>query len=326
VTRAMLWAHSLWLAILLTFALVPSVSAQNCKASAWAQIGDGALFREGCLKGDRYPDGERYVTLAVDQAKYMFSLAGSAVNGTLPTIQEVPLSTDTSGAAREFSLSTFAGKTPDLLASLVVGYPADENIFVLDGFARIAGVDSSERDKAVAFKSAMFCLNDTSDKKDRTGSRPIVFNAFENRAPVELNDRVEDREHCRDVIQVGPRIVEYNSKEGIRPSARKDIAQRYAVFSLGRGPKFYAYFTVFLGKVVLTDVQAMLLKDRSFLNEDTKTLVAVTLTSDAYSAMAIRRPITASPWAARARGNLALYGDVERPNPVFLTIEKVAPR
>lgn len=321
-TKARLFAHLVWLAILVSLALIPSASAQDCESGAWAEIGDGAYFREGCLKGDRYPEGERYVTLAVDQAKYMFSLAGSAVNNTLPTIQEVPLSTDTSGAAKQFSLSTFAGKASDLLASLVVGYPADENIFVLDGFARIGGVDSSERDKAVAFKSAMFCLNDTSDEADRVGSRPIVFNAFENRSPVELNPRVLDQEKCRDVIQVGPRIVEYNSKAGIRPSARKDIPQRYAVFSLGNGPMYYAYFTVFLGKVVLTDVQDMLLKDKSFLNNDKKTLVAVTLTSDAYSAIAVRRPITTSPWAKGSE--LRFYGDVVRPNPVFLTIERVA--
>ena len=166
-------------ALLISGLPIVAVAAEDC-TSEWKQIREGMHQRTGCLSAEY----GRYVSIAFDPTRYELALRGSGPDGQLPSEEDVPYDEGTTATDR-FSLRSFLTSNSPLVA-VVAGYPADEQVFVAAGLVRIDGNDVAERDVGQSFKSALLCLNDMSDV-GHAGSRPIIFNAFENNTPIELN-------------------------------------------------------------------------------------------------------------------------------------------
>lgn len=278
-------------------------AAGDCQLTRWLELSPGLHF---CVAGT--PSAQVAVA-AVDLSRTGLSLTGTGADGKLPTSVDVDRPTGAPGSS-DFTLQQIAGRSADDVL-ISVGYPESARSFVPDGLVRIAGEDLSDRDTSAEFKSAMFCLSELAGVR-AGGSVPIVFNAFEDGAPVELNPRVLDRRSCRDVIQVGPRIIEYRGKAGISQQATRRAPQRYIAFAIGGGPRYMGYFMASIDDVTLYAVQDMLLTmDRwSF---DDEVLVAVTLAAGSYAGMAVRDPSERLAHLAPRQGDYHVVGAADVP-------------
>lgn len=285
-------------------------AADVCESGQWTEIRPNFLHRSGCLN-----DGGRqfrFQGLAFDLAAYQLGLRGSAPNGKLPTLDDVA----NRGKEGSPAFTLEEAIEPEDVVIANIGYPEDGEYFTASGLVRIAGTDLADRDTDATFKNAMFCLNEA--EYNQVGSRVIIFNAFEDFRPIQLNERL-DPTNCQDVVQVGPRIVEYRAREGIKAAETRKSPQKYAVFAQGNGgPKggtgFFGYIFLFEDPVNLFQIQKYLLSAGAG-NIDTKMRVAVVMTTDAYSGMA---------WRA-IDGSLKTSGAVARPHPVFLTVKAFQP-
>lgn len=278
-------------------------AAGDCQVSRWLELSPGLHF---CVAGT--PSAQVAVA-AVDLSSTALRLTGAGADGQLPTSVDVDRLASARGSL-DFTLQQIAsGSVDDVLIS--VGYPESAKSFVTDGLVRIAGEDLSDRDSAAEFKSAMFCLSELAAGK-AGGSVPIVFNAFEDGAPVELNPRVLDRRSCRDVIQVGPRIIEYRGKVGITPQAIRRAPQRYVAFAIGGGPRYMGYFMASIDDVTLYALQDMLLTMGRWSFDD-DALVAVTLAAGSYAGMAVRDPDGRLARVAPGHGDYHVVGAADVP-------------
>jgi hypothetical protein len=162
-----------------------------------------------------------------------------------------------------------------------VGDSIAEGYQIPVGFVRQNGKQINDRDNSWPGNSAFFCLNDKSQNLGGKGSAFVMFNAFENLQPVEMNKRAADSSNCPDLVQVGPRIVEYKSSPGIfrNEKARTSNEQYYAVFAQGSGPKYDAYIIINRDPINLFYIQTLLLKDHEISNLDLKMRMAVNLIS-----------------------------------------------
>jgi hypothetical protein len=284
----------------------PALSA-DCVAGEWAEIGEEMYAREGCvaLSGAEL----RFYSIAFNLSKYKLGLAGSGEDMAVPTREDIPVKAG-EDEVRQFSLNHFISGAAKSPVAASIGYPISPELFAPEGWIRIDGKEVAARDTTFEFKSAMLCLNEAGRNPGK-GSRVLVFNAFEYNAPVELNPRVQDPANCPDVIQVGPRIVEYRSGRGISSSELRTPAQEYLVFSQGDGPAFYGYLTIFTEPANLYLIQEVFLADRFFSDFDPKMRVAVALTSGHHAALAVREN----------GGEYRTFGQINEPNPVFLTID-----
>jgi hypothetical protein len=295
---------------LLPLALLAWICGASSMVAQADEIHTNFYQRSGCLTPGDHP--VRFQALAFDLSKYELGLRGSRPDGLLPTLDDVA-SAEKAGNSADFSLQ-HSVKEKDLAAANV-GYPEDPEYFAASGLVRIAGKDLSDRDTEATFKNAMLCLNEA--EYNQVGSRVVVFNAFEDFRPIQLNDRLRET-NCVDVVQVGPRIVEYRAKEGIKIGANRKPGQRYAIFAQGNGDVeknagYLGYLFIFEDQINLYQVQKFLLSpDAGHLGE--KMRVGVVITTDAYSGYA---------WRAQD-GTLKSVGAVSRPHPVFLIVRQMA--
>lgn len=299
------------LACAIVIALAGPVSAQQagCTDSGWTEIRPGFFERAGCVVDGKA--SARFKALAFNVSTYKLGLRGSKPDGTLPSLDDVNAA-EAAGTLADHSLDK-ALKDGDL-AVASIAYPEDERFFAASGLVRIGGEDLAARDTKASFKSAMLCLNEA--EYNQVGSRLIIFNAFENYRPIQLNDRLRAT-NCLDVVQVGPRVVEYRAKKGIAPGESRSAGQRYAVFAQGNGGTksatgFHGYLFVFEDPINLFEIQEFLLSPQAG-HIDTKMRVGVVVATDKYSGM-IWRPKEGEPQRV---------GTTTRPHPVFLTISAV---
>jgi hypothetical protein len=303
-----------WLVVTLLFC-GGAWAAGDCQVTKWVELSPGLHF---CVAGT--PSAEVAV-VAVDLSRTALKLTGAGADGKLPTSIDVDQLAG-APAASDFTLQQAASRSvDDLLIS--VGYPESAKSFVPDGLVRIAGEDLSDRDTSAEFKSAMFCLSELAGVRDG-GSVPIVFNAFEDGAPIELNPRVLDRQSCRDVIQVGPRIIEYRGKEGISRQATRRAPQRYVAFALGGGPRYMGYFMTSIDDVTLYTVQDMLLAMKRWSFDD-EAVVAVTLAAGSYAGMAVRDPSDRLAHMAPKHGDYHVVGAADVPIGAIMLADVVPP-
>lgn len=294
-------------ALLCLFA--PTAGAQDaaCTDSGWSELRPEFFQRTGCAGAAKVP----FKAIAFSLSTYKLGLRSPKADGSLPTLDDVNAA-EAAGTVADYSLER-ALKDGDI-AVASVAYPEDERFFVASGLVRIGGTDLAERDTRVPFKSAMFCLNEA--EFNQVGSRLIVFNAFEKNRPIQLNERLR-ASNCPEVVQVGPRIVEYRAKKGIAAGEARSGGQRYAVFAQGNGGAksgtgFHGYLFMFEAPINLLDIQDFLLSaDAGHI--DTKMRIGVVVASDAYSGMIWRN----------AAGEAQKAGTTTRPHPVFLTVRPV---
>lgn len=290
-----------------------AAAEEVCKTEPWTEIRPLFMHRSGCLTdGDRQI---RFQGLAFDLSAYELGLRGAAPNGKLPTLDDVANAGKGGTASPAFTLEKSV--KPDDLVIANVGYPEDAGYFTASGLVRIGGTDLADRDTDATFKNAMFCLNEA--EYNKIGSRVVIFNAFEDFRPIQLNERL-DADNCKDVVQIGPKVVEYRGQEAIKQAEMKKSPQKYAVFAQGNGGAksgtgFYGYIFIFEDPVHLFQIQKHLLSaDAGYV--DTKMRTAVVMTTDAYSGLG---------WRAQD-GNLKTLGAVSRPHPVFLTVKTFQPQ
>lgn len=185
------------------------------------------------------------------------------------------------------------------------------------GYMRINGDAVSSRDFRATFKSVMFCVSSrdmVQKAQDGKGSVPVMFWAFDDGVPVDLNSRVKSRSNCPDVVQTGPRIIEYNSKPGIRQST---IPQDFLIFAQGAGggpgsakkDEFSVYVLYFRAPATLLEVQELMLKPFALSGSDRKMKYAFALTTGLFAGGSIRFPGLKQQW-----------GKVDKPHPVFLGV------
>lgn len=277
----------------------------NCQVMQWVELSPGVHF---CITGTS--GSAQLAVVAVDLSRTGLSLAGARADGKVPTSIDVEQVAGAPGSA-DFTLQHIIGRTAgDMVIS--VGYPESAKSFVPEGLVRIDGEDVSDRDTSAEFKSAMFCLSELLGVKGG-GSVPVVFNAFEDGAPIELNPRVLNSASCRDVIQVGPRIIEYRGKAGISSQATRRAPQRYVAFALGSGPRYMGYFITSMDDVTLYAVQDMLLNMEQWSSFDSDALVAVTLAAGSYAGMAVRDPSGRLSQLGHRQGDYHVVGAQDAP-------------
>jgi hypothetical protein len=294
----------------------------------------GPIFlAKGCAKGEKAT--VEFSALAFVLANVNLGLLGSSPSRAVPSLVEVDETKKEGDAISHFFLSEVHKRNPEIFAMAPVGYPewspdlpvgriTDEwleaNItddwLLHTGFLRIDGRSVSNTDVTAKFKSAFICLNESRENSGE-GSRLIVFNAFEDGFAVDMNERLHDPENCRNVVQTGPRIVEYRAKRGILSSTHR---QRYLVLAQGDGREGYRGEEEFLGYLIffpkgatLLEIQDLLLAPHSFSKFDERMRVAVVLTSNNFSNVSMMNE----------DGVPDLWYPVDRPHPVFLTVKPV---
>lgn len=279
-------------------------------AAEWQSIDDGLWTFDGTLNVEK--ESIALYAVQFEERFYDLKLIGARMDGGVPTIGDLKaLEKDPT----IFSLASVVNRHPKGRIFIPTGYPEDEELPVIEGLTRINGKEYSDRDTYRAFKSALICVHERG-----IGSRinepptTVVFNAFERGLPVEeINPRVENPANCEDVIQTGPRIVEYRAKPGITRTETRTKKQNWIVLAIGNGPSFNHYFIFTKSKTNLYFVQQMLLKAGMFSQNDRRARVAVNLTSGIQAGIAVR---------SGADSNPVFVGNSSHPHPTYFMVLK----
>lgn len=279
-------------------------------AAEWKPVDKGLWTFDGFLA----VENEKINLFAVqfDAQLYTLELVGARLDGGAPTIRDLEALDE---KPKLFSLSAVVDRNRKGRVFVPAGYPEDEKLPISDGLTRINGIEYSARDTYRAFKSALICVHEKGGN-GRTNEPPttIVFNAFERGLPLQdINPRVEDPKNCEDVIQTGPRIIEYRAQPGIARAETRTRKQNWVVFAIGNGPDFNYYFIYTRSRTNLYSIQQMLLKSGLFSQNDRRARVAVNLTSGLQAGIAIRPD---------AGGQPDFVGNSRHPHPTYLMLLK----
>ncbi len=294
-------------------AVSPIDNEYLCKQKKWSKIDEEFYSRSGCLSVDDVRI--KFQQFAFDLSQYELDLTGSGPDGKIPQLSDVS-ALSVGNQVLDYSLQAISKPSALLIAS--AGYPIDSETFAPYGLVRIDGDDVSERDlESSALKTAMICLNEGKYNTKNIGSRIVIFNAFEKFKPIKLNDRLMDKNSCKNVIQAGPRIVEYKAKRGIKSAEKKYQGQKYLTLSQGNGYKhqkggYYGYITYFVDKINLFDAQEFFLSSKSGLNGEIMR-VSVVLTSGNYASVS---------WKPKLDSEPTYLGNHSKPHPTFITISR----
>lgn len=316
-----------------------AIAEDDCTTAEWVPVEavpvekkEASLFwANGCIKAGN--TSVRFVSVAIPLSETKLTLQGSAPDGNVPSEDDVDLYYTKKESGEEtpntYSLQQFVKARTDNPPRLAIpiGYPIDTEDFSPDGLMRMNGAVVAERDLVSSFKSALLCLNEVK-RNTVGGSRVLVFNAFEKGSPIRLNKRVTDAENCPDVVQIGPRIVEYRGKQGIRKRELHNKAQRWLVFSQGEGKAQHGYVTLFIDPINLYTIQNAFVGAQPFSKFDKTMRVAVALTSGHHSGLYLRNRSqttnesdTNDSATVTAKPHTEFWGKTDSPHPLFLVIQ-----
>ncbi|MEO4044551.1 hypothetical protein AAFN47_23355 [Hoeflea sp. CAU 1731] len=290
----------------------------------WIDINNtGLMTRDGCFEIRKR--NIHFKILAFSPHKFDLSLLGPSEDGK-PLGQASIADTGTT----KYSISSVHENNKQALALVTIGYPkwspqkdyedkpseladsVDADWLLFNGFLRVKTEEYGYPDLSASFKSAYFCLDET--EKGGTGSVVVMFHAYENQLPVRMNRRLADPKNCENVVQTGPRIVEYRAKSGIHDISSAKT-RRWLVFAQGNGgaskEQFLAYIIYFANGSSLKEIEEILLGDNIISKYDNKMRFALALTSSNFSNVSIlneeQQPI--------------LWREINLPHPVYMAIE-----
>jgi hypothetical protein len=296
----------------------------NCHPSSWTEVAPALEKKHACIKKEGTPINLTILRFALSEFK--LELTGSSEAGEVPSIIDVDRKDE--DPTLEFNIKSVVQNSPEALVIAAAGYPQNNELFIPSGYLRISGKNLASQDTRSSFKSAILCLNEGDGK----GSRLVVFNAFENYTPITLNQRVTNPDNCKDVIQAGPRIIEYRARKGIKGPT--EIKQNFTVLGQGNGPAFYGYILYNHTLLNLFELQSILLNLQDFsdanakMDTDKKMRVATVIATSDFSSLAIKKTLNQSTSQSAANeapdqlDQFELIGKTDIDQPTFLRIRK----
>lgn len=248
-------------------------------------------FRQGCLF-----IGEEKVYF--HQIKFYpnnveLEIIGAGQDGKIPSYNDVIDQNSQRESGTEWSLEKAAASSDWKYPTFSIGYPISGKDFSMRGLLRKDGQNVSVRDAQTKWIDTLFCLDERARGEDdswidKVGSTIVMFYAFENGLPIILNERVSDKKSCPNVVQLGPRLVEYRAQASKEDSVRLfTTSQKFAIFYQANKKPWQAGYIIFEDDVQLGELQRVLLEGGA-LTEMVKPRLAFVVNTGRVSALSYK--------------------------------------